>query len=242
MTGDRYGKLAVMGPAPDIGGKPAWRCKCDCGNEIDVRANNLRAGRTKSCGCLKNPKLDLAGKRFGRLVAMESTVNAGRSTAWRCLCDCGNETIVRTSSLTSGATKSCGCLSAERRRESRADLAGQTFGKLTTLEPAGKRGQDTVWRCRCECGNETIVRTRDLRSGSIKSCGCLGGGARRDLTGQVFGKLTVMEPALTAGGHPAWRCHCECGKETVVTAGHLRSGWTKSCGCLRGPKKKDAGV
>lgn len=242
LTGDRYGQLTVMGPAPDIGGKPAWRCKCDCGNEIDVRANNLRAGRTKSCGCLRSPRRELAGMKFGRLTVMGPAANIGRSTAWHCKCECGKEVVVRTASLVSGLTTSCGCLAAELHRESRADLAGQVFGKLTALEPAGKRGRDTVWRCRCECGNEAIVRTRDLRSGSVKSCGCLGGGPRRDLTGQVFGRLTVLEPAMTASGRPGWRCRCECGKEAVVTAGHLRSGWTRSCGCLRGSKKKDAGV
>ena len=57
------------------------------------------------------------------------------------------------------------------------DLSGQLFGKLTVLNfesmrktPNGSRC--SLWRCRCECGNETIVTLNNLRRGGTKSCGC----------------------------------------------------------------------
>ena len=50
-----------------------------------------------------------------------------------------------------------------------------------------------------------------------------------DLTGVVFGRLTAMTPVI---GKYAWECSCECGKTCVVASGNLRSGSTKSCGCL----------
>lgn len=53
-----------------------------------------------------------------------------------------------------------------------------------------------------------------------------------DLTGQRYGKLTVLGPAENMGGYTAWLCRCGCGRETVVPTRHLRSGHTKSCGCL----------
>ena len=55
------------------------------------------------------------------------------------------------------------------------DLTGQTFGRLTVIEKATpKEGcTNAVWRCRCECGNEIIVRGTTLRKGGSKSCGCL---------------------------------------------------------------------
>lgn len=58
-------------------------------------------------------------------------------------------------------------------------------------------------------------------------------GARRrlDLTGQRFGSLTVLAPADSVGSMTAWRCRCDCGRETVVMTGHLRDGHTTSCGC-----------
>ena len=55
----------------------------------------------------------------------------------------------------------------------------------------------------------------------------------QDLTGKIFGRLLVVERAENdSTGHVRWRCECECGKITVVSAGSLKRGSTKSCGCL----------
>lgn len=56
-----------------------------------------------------------------------------------------------------------------------------------------------------------------------------------DLTGQKFGKLTVLAPAENFNGRTAWLCQCDCGRKTVAKTYHLRSGHTKSCGCQHGP-------
>lgn len=54
-----------------------------------------------------------------------------------------------------------------------------------------------------------------------------------DLTGQKFGKLTVIKYlGLDKGKHSLWLCQCKCGKQTKVNTCHLKSGHTKSCGCL----------
>ncbi len=54
----------------------------------------------------------------------------------------------------------------------------------------------------------------------------------RDLTGQKFGKLTVIErDGSTAYNKALWRCRCDCGNETFVVGSHLISGNTRSCGC-----------
>ena len=58
---------------------------------------------------------DLTGQRFGRLVVLERAENIiQHRTVYKCLCDCGNEVIVRSDSLTSGRTQSCGCLQKEK--------------------------------------------------------------------------------------------------------------------------------
>lgn len=59
-------------------------------------------------------------------------------------------------------------------------------------------------------------------------------GHRIDHTGQVFGRLTVLLQTgkRDANGNIAWLCLCECGRETTVGGKELRSGGTKSCGCL----------
>lgn len=53
-----------------------------------------------------------------------------------------------------------------------------------------------------------------------------------DLTGQKFGRLTVLERAGTKGHEPTWLCACECGNTKVVMGVSLRNGDTLSCGCL----------
>ena len=122
---------------------------------------------------------------------------------------------------------------------------GQLYGKLTTIEPTNER--DTCgrvkWLCRCECGNLTKVDSSALRRGTTLSCGCLqkekaGQTWFKDLTGQRFGKLTVLgfEKWLNHNnGHRdrMWRCKCDCGNECVVNHRYLRFGDTESCGCTK---------
>lgn len=57
---------------------------------------------------------------------------------------------------------------------------------------------------------------------------------RVDLGGQIFGHLTVIEPATTQDGYAGWRCRCECGQECVARTSALRDGSKKSCGCAQG--------
>lgn len=52
LTGQRFGRLVVLKRSDNIGKKPAWVCKCDCGNEKIVTGGNLKSGHVSSCGCL----------------------------------------------------------------------------------------------------------------------------------------------------------------------------------------------
>lgn len=54
------------------------------------------------------------------------------------------------------------------------NLTKRKFGKLTAIQPQDKsKDRQIRWLCRCDCGQETIVRSSSLRSGHTKSCGCL---------------------------------------------------------------------
>lgn len=55
-----------------------------------------------------------------------------------------------------------------------------------------------------------------------------------DLTGQTFGRLTVLRRVANRGSKPFWACRCECGNEveTWTSGAQLRNGDTSSCGCL----------
>lgn len=57
------------------------------------------------------------------------------------------------------------------------DLTNQRFGKLTVIEYAGKKQSGksfkSLWKCKCDCGNEKFVTLGDLRFGHTTSCGCV---------------------------------------------------------------------
>ena len=130
------------------------------------------------------------------------------------------------------------------------DIKGQTFGMLTVIERAANdKYGNAMWKCVCSCPlhTEVIVRGASLRNGT-QSCGCLqrektSEAAKKliqDLTGEKIGRLTVIERAPNKGKEPMWRCVCENdGNEVVVSGARLRSGKTKSCGCLRADVSKE---
>ena len=61
------------------------------------------------------------------------------------------------------------------------------------------------------------------------------------LTGQTFGRLTILKSNGTnKHGKKTWLCKCLCGNEITTTTGGLKSGKTKSCGCLRSEQSKQA--
>lgn len=54
------------------------------------------------------------------------------------------------------------------------NLTGHKYHRLSVLEEAQGRYGKAFWKCLCDCGNNTIVSTSDLRTGNTKSCGCWG--------------------------------------------------------------------
>lgn len=56
---------------------------------------------------------------------------------------------------------------------------------------------------------------------------------RENLSGQQFGRLTVLREVMAGKSHRSWLCECSCGSERVVSHPALKSGRTQSCGCLR---------
>ncbi len=59
-------------------------------------------------------------------------------------------------------------------------------------------------------------------------------GAKLDLAGQVFHRLTVIsEAGRSTDKKVTWHCECSCGNKVIVVSNHLRRGTTRSCGCLQ---------
>ena len=111
LAGIKFGMLTAIERVAGIKGHTVWRCVCDCGRTVDVRASCLKhePNPTRSCGCVKF--CDLTGKRFGKLVALERIGKGlgNRGWVWRCQCDCGNIVETFRSNLTSNFIHSCGC-------------------------------------------------------------------------------------------------------------------------------------
>ena len=64
-----------------------------------------------------------------------------------------------------------------------------------------------------------------------------------DMIGKTFGKLTVIGRSSNNSHRAAmWECKCSCGKSKIIKGASLRSGWTRSCGCLQAEATKSHGM
>lgn len=121
------------------------------------------------------------------------------------------------------------------------DLTGQKFNRLTVLERAENRkkpsGRNVIqWKCQCDCGNFTIVSSDHLKGNHTQSCGCLRRekvteSCLKDLTGQRFGKWTVIKRGPNQKNATMWECKCDCGTISNVCSTNLLQKKTLSCGC-----------
>lgn len=109
--GAKFGDWTVIekvSAAQDRARSLRWLCQCVCGRRKIVYQGNLLSGASSSCGCSK--RIDLSGRRFGRLMVLRPLPKRADKTEWHCVCDCGNERAVETNMLTRGHIHSCGCL------------------------------------------------------------------------------------------------------------------------------------
>jgi hypothetical protein len=127
--GNKYGLLTVVAYLKINNNAVKWECKCDCGNVVYVSTSHL-GKTTNSCGCYKIAKLkknEIGNKYNLLLVTEEAGQSSGGTFLWKCLCDCGKETIVRGDSLRDGSVKSCGHLQLQ----SAAKTSQVPYGEAT---------------------------------------------------------------------------------------------------------------
>ena len=117
-------------------------------------------------------------------------------------------------------------------RNKQASLIGNRYGKLTVIEQVGSSPDGhTRWLCKCDCGGTHIAFTSNLTRGRTTNCGCK---KSPDLTGQVFGKLTILgrsDKRYISGSrtYPMWECQCECGIITQRTTAWLKNSGNCMC-------------
>lgn len=128
-----------------------------------------------------------------------------------------------------------------RKSKPKVDLAGKTFGYLTPLYYI-KGGK---WHCKCKCGNEIDVDTRNLNSNHTKSCGCLqkekAANNVYDMIGYETENLKVLSRAGSdEQGTAQWLCLCKnCGNIFVTRGSAIRAGYTNSCGCVHSKNEQN---
>lgn len=103
-------------------------------------------------------RVDLSGKRFGKLTVVELSHRSSGKAIWKCLCDCGSTSLAQGYNLTIGHTSSCGCQKFE------SNKAIVTHGKSSTKSHA-------VWRrMRQRCTNPRDVGYKDYGGRGIVIC------------------------------------------------------------------------
>lgn len=108
LTGNRFGFLTVIKMLPNS----KCLCKCDCGNIKIFYRGHLTSGVTTSCGVghYIKPELDISGKKFGMLTAIErDKTKKDKCIYWIFKCDCGNQKSIMKSHVTQGKIRTCGC-------------------------------------------------------------------------------------------------------------------------------------
>lgn len=113
------------------------------------------------------------GETYNGIKVLEKFREKAHTKYW-CICPvCGKRFSIKAETV--GKAHQCKECNAKSRI---IDLTGQRFGRLVAIEHAGrvvnKSGfRTTLWKCKCDCGKETIVRYPLLVSGNTRSCGCL---------------------------------------------------------------------
>jgi hypothetical protein len=175
-------------------------------------------------------KLNLINLRFGKLLVIREAskeekedLNKKNGVWWLCRCNCGNETISKTTYLTQGETQSCGCYRYEQlSKTNKKDLSGQQFYRLLVIEEYGRdKYKSVLWLCQCICAELTVVKTSDLNTGKVRSCGCL----QKEIAAKNLSELAKRQ---VGAKNPVWNSNLS---EEERSIGRNYSGyhlWRKS--------------
>lgn len=129
-------------------------------------------------------------------------------------------------------------------------LVDERFGYIKAVRATEKRNRGSViWECICDCGNTCYFSAKELKEVKSKSCGCVNPFAK-DLKGQVFGRLEVLEiteerqkHGKGQGGSVVWKCKCHgCGSVVNLSSRTLLINDARSCGCQTNSNLKPQNV
>lgn len=181
-----------------------------------------------------DPRRNLENKRFGRLLVLKCLTDKLKQKGysrlvWQCECECGNIVAIRGLNLINNATKSCGCFQKECLENHRLHLDGKRFGCLTVTKCVGvNKYQQTLWECKCDCGNVITVIGNSLVQCEKTNCGCIKTKYKlnKNLLGVKFDDWTVVERAenrITPNGQSRvrWKCVNSKGETKIVFSTYI---------------------
>jgi hypothetical protein len=171
IYGEWYENLTLETPQDITSGsgkKVWWLCKC--GKRTLAAPNTIIRGGVKSCGrCNLIPAEKIKNKPYGDLVieTPQDVMPGSHEKIWW-LCKCGKRTLAVIYSVICGDTKSCG----ECNLVTAEELSKRKFGKLRVknLRDVHPYSIKKI-ECICDCGNEPLVKIRNLFCDDTKSCG-----------------------------------------------------------------------
>ena len=195
-------------------------------------------------------KDNLIGKKIEHLTVLKRvedhiTSGGNKLPQYECVCDCGRHINVLSQKLRNGRAKSCGKCGIYKDLFS---IVGKKYNHLTVLrriENYVSAGGNSFpqYECICDCGRHTNVIAAKLKNGHTKSCGKCGiYNRKKDLTGMIFDKLTVIKEngyyEYPNGDRDyKWLCKCECGNYVTVRGNSLKTNGNHDCGCYRNKLK-----
>lgn len=185
ITGKTFGLLTVVEMIWNVEKssrkRTYCRCICECGNEKTVSKDNLLADGLHSCGCAKENimqnacRIDNTGEKHNRLT-IKKILWDNKPVLAVCECECGNIVTILKAEVTTGGTKSCGCLQKERASLSNTkDFSGRISNYGIKLLKQHSKNKNGVWLWESQCGyckKHFTALPAKIFNNHIISCGC----------------------------------------------------------------------
>lgn len=199
IIGNRYGEVVVLRELDRVKHKNSVyrmvECKCDCGKVFTTRMTALTAGHVKSCGHhfkenwykqSQNQKKHYENVKVGKLLVIKDLGVKDGHTRWLCKCDCGNETIRTTPSITTAIRqkKEMMCVNCRIKKSSEANkikLRGANngmYGKRGKLSPKynpNKTDEERILGRKIDGYKEFISNSLKYFNYTCDLCGSIGG-------------------------------------------------------------------
>lgn len=146
-----------------------WICKCKCGRIKQQKVDNIKNGRSKMCKeCAREKARKPKEEKKPRILKIRynnhldwTEENTFIGTYKEFLEECRRRREQQKEER------------EKRLKEELESYIGQKYGRLTVIEVMKEKTGDMQWKCKCDCGNEYINKSKYIKYGAFKSCGCI---------------------------------------------------------------------